>query len=205
MIFRKTTLLSALAAIALAGGIAYGAGYFPNFPVVGGASYCGGFATGTTGQVCTSVIPAGPTNLAGTEYLIADVSPTTASSSPQTVAIPLGQIGGSPVRYITASTIGGSVTMSPQDGGAYLIGTGTVTTATTITLPQALYNNQRFLLASNVTWGALTISAATGYSVTNAPNGLTPITGSAVSQTAGGSYGYAWIFRMSDRTWYRIQ
>lgn len=188
-------------AIVVAGGLSFAAGYFPNFPIVGQGSYCASFVTGTTGQICGQTVPAGPATLAGTEYFLVDVSPTTAGP-PQTAAVPIAGIGGLPTVYVSAWN-GGTLAMSPGQGGIQYIGTGaTVTNATNLTLPAANYNGQTFNLSSNVTLGALTLSAPTGYSLTNAPNGLTPI--SAAGNQTQAQNGYAWKFRQADQTWYRI-
>ena len=198
--FKYLKLAAGVAAIIAAGSLSYAAGYFPNFPIVGQSSYCASFVTGTTGQICGQTVPAGPATLAGTEYFLVDVSPTTAGP-PQTVSVPLAGVGGLPTVYVTAWN-GGTLAMSPGQGGIQYIGNGTVTTATLLTLPAANYNGQTFNLSSNVTLGVLTLSAPTGYSLTNNPIGLTPIV-AAAGQTQAQN-GYAWKFRQSDQTWYRI-
>lgn len=80
-----------LAALVAAGGIAFGAGQFPGYPIVGGASYCGGFSTGTAGQVCTVTVPAGPVAITGNELIPADTQLAN-GAQPQTVTIPTSMI-----------------------------------------------------------------------------------------------------------------
>lgn len=82
-----------LAALVAVVGIAFGAGQFPGYPIVGGASYCGGFSTGPTGQVCTVTVPAGPPSITGSELIPADTGLAN-GQQPQTVTIPLPLLGG---------------------------------------------------------------------------------------------------------------
>lgn len=195
--------MSACAAVVLAFGSAIGAGWFPNFPIVGDPSYCASFVTGTniagtTNQICGQTVPAGPSGLTGYEFTLADLSPTTGGgSSPQTVAVPLGLfVGGTP--FVLASMAnGGTITMSPQHGGLEMTGNGNVTTATTVVLPAGMYDRQRFSLGATVSFANLTVSAPTGYSLTNVPNGITP---SVVAP-----YGFSWILDRASNTWYRLQ
>ena len=58
--------------------IAYAAGMFPDYPVVGSASYCAGTSSTATGTIigaitgCPNTVPAGPTVLTGAEQIPAD-------------------------------------------------------------------------------------------------------------------------------------
>lgn len=193
--------MAALAALTLAAGSAFTAGYFPYFPIVGQGSYCASYVTGYAGQICGQTVPAGPSQVNGTEYFIADVSPTSAQggggSSPQTVAIQLGSLAGGLQSVYATMASGGSIAMSATQGYLQFIQNGTVSTATTVTLPPANINGQRFDVSSNTTFSSMTFNAPSGYSLTNAPNGITPST--------SGTYGYSWIFRLADMTWYRVK
>lgn len=82
------------AAILAAGTVAFAAGYFPGWPIVGAPSYCVSQNTagvpGTAPQ-CTVTAPAGPPALTGSELIPAD---TQATSGPTTVLIPQVMVGG---------------------------------------------------------------------------------------------------------------
>lgn len=69
--------------------------------------------------------------------------------------------------------------------------------AGTITMPSAPVDGQIVRITSTQNITALTVSANTGQSIKNAPTALT------VSTT--GSYAYAFIYRSSNTTWYRLQ
>lgn len=194
--------LAAVAAMVLAVGGAVGAGYFPNFPIVQGESYCASQVTGTntagtTNTICGQTVPAGPSALTGTERVLADLSPTTSTGAPPaTVSIPVGLfVGGTPA-VIASMVNGGTIAMSPNQGALVMTGNSTVATATTVTLPAALYDQQRFNLSSNVSFSSLTVNTPSGYSLTNAPTAMT------ISATA--PYGYSWIFNRATTTWYRL-
>lgn len=81
-----------VAALVACVGLAFGAGQFPNYPIVGGASYCGGYSTGPTGQVCVVTVPAGPATTTGLELIPADTEIAN-GGQPQTVTIPSPLIG----------------------------------------------------------------------------------------------------------------
>lgn len=133
-----------VAGLLVASSIAWAAGYFPNFPLVGGASYCSSFATGVGGQVCTSTVPAGPTLLTGNELIPADTA-LTQGLNPATVLIPsslLANMSGTPRNYLD----NGSMNVQQR-------GTGTVTCGTT-TIPSTAYGPDRFGCNANVTSGA---------------------------------------------------
>lgn len=114
---RLRSLGIGLLAAAIASGAAYSAGYFPGFPIVGGASYCSsvsgtgtgtgsstfpaqpgaGFGQGSAGQggqfgsVCNVTVPAGPA-YTGEELVAADTG-LPSGQQPQTVLIPTSLIG----------------------------------------------------------------------------------------------------------------
>lgn len=86
------SLLAAGIAVAASTLIAYAAGYFPGWPIVGNPSYCVSQSTagvpGTTPQ-CTTTAPAGPSGLTGNELVPADTELAN-GQAPQTVLIPSG-------------------------------------------------------------------------------------------------------------------
>lgn len=184
-----------LAALIVSSAIAVGAGLFPGFPIVSGASYCNGYATGTSGQVCIQTVPAGP-SLTGNELIPADTQ-LASGQSPQTVLVPSRVLGGGAATYYTA-TNATNYTVSNLTGKLILTPASTLTT-TTLTLPAAadLLDGQSLELSSTATLTAVVITAGSGTSISNTPTALT------VSTT--GAYGYKFIYRASNTTWYRLQ
>ena len=79
--------LTALA-VALSGGIAMAAGFFPNVPVVGGPAYCNSFVNG----VCAGTTPAGAAAPTGSETIAADTG-LAGGLTPQTQLMPTSTLG----------------------------------------------------------------------------------------------------------------
>lgn len=81
-----------LAALVAVVGIAFGAGQFPGYPIVGGAAYCVSYVMNpTTGLPTTTCngpqTPAGPVSITGSELIPADTQ-LPSGQQPQTVTIP---------------------------------------------------------------------------------------------------------------------
>lgn len=116
---RLRSLGIGLLAAAIASSAVYAAGYFPGFPIVGGASYCNGvsgtgsgtgsstfpttpgaqFGQGQAGQSgtfanpCTITVNAGPPSITGNELIPADTQ-LPSGQQPQTVLIPTSMLAG---------------------------------------------------------------------------------------------------------------
>lgn len=97
--------------------------------------------------------------------------------------------------YQTPAT-GFSITIGASVKTLLLDPAGTLATGT-ITMPAAPVDGQIICIASSQTITALTVNANSGQSIKNAPTALT------VSTT--GPQGYAYIYRSSNTTWYRLQ
>lgn len=65
--------------------LAFAAGLFPGFPIVGGAAYCSSY-TGAAGTTCVNTVPAGPTQLTGNETIPGDTN-LSQGRTPQTVLV----------------------------------------------------------------------------------------------------------------------
>lgn len=191
---RLKLAVAGLFAAALVSTAAYAAGMFPGFPIVGGASYCNGYATGTSGQVCIQQVPAGP-NLTGAELMPADTQ-LSQGQSPQTVLIPSKVLGGGALNY-QAPLTGASITVGANDGKLILKPAGTIATLT-VTLPpaSALTDQQILQISSTQTVTALTLTPGSGTTINNTPTAITPST--------TGSFGYQFIYRAASAEWFRI-
>lgn len=96
MRFRLRNMLVAGAAMVAASSVAWAAGLFQGFPIVGGAAYCTSFLVNPLTGVATTncngpAVPAGPTTLTGNELIPADTT-LTQGQNPATVLIPTGVI-----------------------------------------------------------------------------------------------------------------
>jgi hypothetical protein len=220
----KLTRISGLLAVALTVGsvAAYAAGNYSTYPIVGSPSFCastvsgaGGFnaqgnsngvnPTGqgqaTSGSLCAQTVPAGPPSLTGNELIPAD---TAAGSgvNPQTVTIPIVLLGAGAVNYQTPLT-GTTVTANPTDSLMLLDPAGTIA-ALTVVMPgpaASLKDGQKWEVTSSQTVTALTLTPGTGTTI-GGNAGSTP---TAITPSATGSTGYAFIYKASNAKWYRVQ
>jgi len=177
------------------------AAMWPNFPLVGGASYCASTNTLTTGQGCTLTVPAGPVSMPATATVPVDTN-FTQGRAPQTVKAGLASFNALPVEYSTAltpATATNTLTATNATGGFIVVGSAALS-PTTINLPPAPIDGQEFKLSSNVTIASLTVAATSPQTISNNPTALT------VSTTA--AYGYHFRYRRltaTTGTWYRLQ
>lgn len=145
---------------------------------------------------CRTYAPAGPTALTGNETYPADTN-ASGGQSPQTVTVPAALLGALPTQYVVP-TNASTTTVNTLTGTLLLNPAGTLTTATVV-FPAAtgLVDGQVLRLTSSQTLTGLTVTAGAGTSISNAPTALT------VSTT--GAYGYEFIYKASNTTWYRLQ
>lgn len=195
----KRKILAALGLLAVLTTAAIGAGMFQSYPLVGGAATCVNFATNpTTGAVLTTcngpAVPAGPTGITGSERIPADTG-LAQGINPATVTIttPMLASGG---YTLVAPSAAASVTI-PNNVTNYVIHSSGTLSSLTVTMPAVPQDGQIVRISSDKTITSLTLSANAGQSITNAPTALT------ISTTA--AYGYEYIYRTSDTTWYRLQ
>lgn len=190
----------ALAAVALAVA-AKADGYFPGFPIVGGASYCSSQSTSGvpgTAAVCNVTVPAGPTALTGAETLVVDTH-LPSGQSPQTVAVDISTLGAGPYQY-NAPLTGASITVLPGSRRLVLEPAGTIA-ALTVVFPAAalLTDNQVLGLCSTQVVTALTLTGGTGSTILNGPTAL------AIPPATGAGTCYEWVYRVANTSWYRTQ
>lgn len=197
--FKAALLLAGLVTVPFSA--AYASGMFDTYPVLGSAAVCSSTSTGVSGQVCTTTTPAGPTAITGAETIPADTN-LTQGRNPQTIQIPMAALNALPIAYtsaLTPATATNTVTAVSSDGGIIILGSAALS-PTTVTLPPSPIDGQQYSLSSTQTIASLTVSGATGATVSNAPTAIT------VSTT--GSYGYRFRYRATTTTtgiWYRLQ
>lgn len=173
------------------------AGLWPDFPQVGGASYCASFSTGPTGQTCNVTVPAGPIAVTGAEVVPTETN-LASGRAPQNVVTPLPLLASGALAQVTPLT--GASVLIPNKITNYLITpAGTIATLT-VTMPAAPINGQVVRISSSATVTALTLSGSAGQTISNAPT--------AITLSTTGAYGYEFVYvrlTATTGTWYRLQ
>jgi hypothetical protein len=195
------------AALAIVSTAAFAAGYFPGFPIVGGAAYCQGTSSYSTSVTvpgtlptpnnCNSLVPAGPSIITGNELIPADTG--LGNQAPATVYIPIAALGALPPAYpvFGNGTATNTFTVSPNVGTVILSSATGLLSSTTMTFPASPIDGQKLNVSSTGTITTFAVSANIGQSSFNNPTVLTAST--------TGSYGYEWIYRAANTSWYRLQ
>lgn len=165
----------------------------PNYPILGGASYCGA----TVNTVCVQTIPAGPA-MSGSETLPTDTN-ATSGQTPQTVKTPIALLGAGPYVY-NAPLTGASITLTGTTRRLVLEPAGTIATLTVVTpAAAALIDGQQLGICTTQIVTALTVTAGSGTTVLNAPTAL------LVPVATGAASCVNWIYRVANTSWYRTQ
>ena len=118
----KKILLSGIAIFSCASLGVVAQTFAPNFPQVGGASYCDSTQNGT---LCTNTVPAGPPTVTGIETIPADTNLAN-GQQPQSVKIPTSLLGNSINRLI-----GGDMTTNLNQVSSTTKGIATLVTSPT--------------------------------------------------------------------------
>ena len=219
MLKRFRMLAAVGIAVAALSTAALGAGNWSTLPVVGSSSYCAstvsgtgnlggitGQGQGTLGSICAQTVPAGPSIVTGNEVIPADlnnpgnITSTQGGSSPTTVLLPLAAIGALPPFYQTLlpSAATNTITVSPLIGKLIILGSAALS-PTTVQMPAAPIDGQTLALTANQTIGTVTISPNAGQTI----DSKALVT--AITPSTTGSYGYDFIYRAANTTWYRLQ
>lgn len=199
----KRTRIALVAGLSLlATTLAYAAGFFPGFPITGGAAYCTSYLmnpiTGAATTTCNGPQTlAGPTVPTGDELIPADTQ-LSGGRPPQSVFMSMRSLNAAPVAYnLCAAAACGSVTVANNSGGVLFDYSTTIDSATVVT-PLSPMDKQRFIIASPYTISSLTVTANTGSTLAvTTPTVLTAST--TVSQ------GYEFQYVSSTAKWYKIR
>lgn len=191
----KRLLLSVFAIFATASVVAI-AQQWPSLPIVGGASYC----SSTVNATCVNTVPAGPA-LTGAETVPADTN-IAGGSTPQTVKIGVASLGAG-VFQLTVPLSGDTITLTAAVRQLVVNPAGTIGALTVVT-PAAttLVQGQRLGLCTTQIVTALTVTAGTGTTVSNAPTAL------LVPVTTGAASCVEWIYSRTSASagvWFRVQ
>ena len=183
--------------------VAYAAGLWPNFPVVGGATYCAGTSSSATGTIiglvtgCPNQVPAGPTVLTGNEQVPADTR-LAGGAAPQTVLVSMASLNALPITFQGVTVTAPSVSAANTSGGIVFTSANTITSAN-ITLPASPIQGQQYRVSANRTITTLTMTPGVGSTIggNTSPSVLTAST--TVPQ------GYTFIYNTPELAWYRLQ
>lgn len=184
--------------------IAFAAGLFPDFPVVGGATYCAGSSQSAVGSIigtitgCPNQVPAGPTIVTGNEQIPADTR-LTSGANPQTVLLGMASLNANPiVVQIAVLSSANNLSATNTMGGVIFTAPTTISNAN-VSLPPTPIDGQQFAITASRTVTTLLVSATTPatQSVTNTP---TVITASATAP-----FGYRFVWNALSNTWNRLQ
>ncbi len=173
-------------------------GFFPQWPIYGGASY----SCGTVNGVSNCTVPAGPTVTTGQETIPVNTG-LSGGQTPQNAYIGLASLGAMPIAVqaiVPASGVAGATAVSATNlsGGILYTSPSTITLAN-VTLPLSPINKQTYVISSNRTITTLTVNAAAGASMggNTAPTVLTAST--------TGPQSYKFFYNAADTSWYRLQ
>ena len=203
---KLSKVMVALAAAGAIGiGSAYAAGIFPDYPVVGGATYCAGNTQSVSGTYtgsqtgCPNQVPAGPTIVTGSEQIPADTR-LSSGANPQTVLIPMASLNALPITVSAANLTGNNlVSAANTSGGIYLTGTGAIS-ALNVTLPLAPIDGQQYVVSSN---RSITAVVITGTNAVNTIAGNSAPTALTASTTL--PQGYKFIYNAATTSWFKLQ
>lgn len=201
MRFNRAAVLAATLTVILSASASVAGFWNSSWPIVSGASYCAGSSTagvpGTT-PVCNVTVPAGPTALTGSELIPADTG-LASGQQPQSVLIKPASIGAGPTQYSTPLT-GTSITIAPTTRQVIVNPAGTIAALTIVTPAAAsLVEGQRIGFCTTQIITALTVTAGTGVTVSNAPTAM------LVPVATGAASCVEWVYVASAATLFRVQ
>lgn len=167
---------------------------WPNVPILDGSSYC----SSTVNSTCVNTVPAGPAK-SGLETVPMDTN-AAQGQSPQTVKASLASLNALPYSYqlVTSGSAFYTYTV-PNTVGTVIfdIASGPISDER-VTAPAAPIDGQTVTIASTVTLTAFQFIANTGQTLAvTTPTVLTAST--TVPQ------GYKFLYRATDKKWYRLQ
>src|ERR1019366_5204121 len=194
-----------IVALALAGtigiGTAYAAGMWPDYPIVGGATYCAGTSSTATGTIigavtgCPNTVAAGPTVLTGLEQIPADTR-AAGGAQPQTVLVPMASLNALPVTIQAAAISGANTYVAPATSGGIVWTAASTISGSTITLPPSPIQGQQFVVSANRTISTLIVTGNNNVSSNTTPTVMTAST--TVNQ------GFRFIYDGGSSLWYRL-
>lgn len=192
----KRLLLATLALLALSvPALAQGSGFWPNWPVISGSSYCVTTVNGT----CTATVPAGPSVLSGNETVPANYGSQSNSTTPNNVLVNMASLNALPISFVVVTTPPTGISAANISGGVVYTSATTITSAN-ISLPASPIDGQQYRVSANQT--ITTLSVAAGSSTTSMGTNVAPTTLVPSTTTV---QGYTFRYNLADTKWYRVQ
>lgn len=192
----KKIAYSALGLLAL-GAVAF-AQQWPNLPLLGGDTYC----SSTVNSACVNTVPAGPA-VTGAETIPADTN-AAGGANPQTVKIPITEIGGG-LTTISVPVTGDTLTATQYTRQIIVNPAGTLANLT-INFPAAsstMVTGQRIGVCGTQIITTLTMGAGTGNTFsTTAPTAM------LVPVVTGAASCFGFVYSKTSSTvgvWHRFQ
>lgn len=191
----KRLTLAAFALVAFASlAFSQGSGFWPNWPLVGSASYCVTTVNGT----CTATVPAGPTVVTGNENVPANTG-SSGASAPTNILVPLASLNALPITVVVVTTPPSGISAANISGGVLYTSATTITSAN-ITLPVSPIDGQQYRVSSNQTITTLSVTAGGSTNTMGTNTQPTVLTASTTVPQ-----GYTFRFNLADTKWYRMQ
>ncbi len=179
------------ASIALFPSLAIAQTFAPDFPILGGPSYC--FTT--VNGVCTRTIPAGPA-MTGAETVPADTN--VGASGVQAVKIPVAGFFG--ILTYNVPVTGDTITLTNVTKQLIVNPAGTIAALTIVTpVATGLVNGQMLGICGTQIVTTLTMTAGSGTTLSNAPTAM------LVPVATGAGSCFQFIYNQANTTWYRTQ
>lgn len=167
--------------------------FAPNFPIIGGNSYC----SSTVNATCVNTVPAGPA-VTGAETVPADTG-ATQGVQPQSGKFSILTLGGGTLDY-SAPVTGDTTTAAYTTRQVIVNPAGTIANLTLVTPASTnLLNGQRLGFCTTQIITTLTTTAGSGTTLSNAPTAM------LVPVATGAASCVEWIYRTANTTWYRVQ
>lgn len=170
-------------------------GFWGNWPIVGSASY----SCGSVNNVSNCTVPAGPTVVTGLETVPANTG-ASGGQNPQNVLLSLASLNALPYSYqlvVTGSAFYTYTVPNTVGNVVFDIASGPISDER-VTAPAAPIDGQVVRVNSRVTITALQFIANTGQT-------LAATTPTVLTASTTAPQGYAWLYRLTDKKWYRIQ
>jgi len=169
-------------------------GFFPQWPIYGGASY----SCGSVNSVSNCTVPAGPTIVTGQETIPVNTG-LTGGQTPQNAYVGLASLNAMPITVVAVTSASPTPISATNLQGGILYTSAVTITSAGITLPLSPINKQQFSISANRTITTLTVTAPAGTSMggNTAPTVLTASTTSPQS--------YRFFYNAADTSWYRLQ
>jgi hypothetical protein len=212
----KTLGLAAIVAASVLIPVAFAAGLWQGYPIIGKAAFCESTNSQSGSNTvpgtipsgnCTTTVPTGPTTMTGLEVIPMDTGVAN-GAGPATVLLPSQSIangfGGTTVATTTGTTA--AVVVADAISTYVYAGAGTAT-YTSLSLPPNPIQNQKFCLVDAGTGILTTTAIVVGTSgqtiVGTAPTSI-PVQVASGAQATVTNASVCYVYTTASKVWYRV-